>query len=200
MSSRRRDHAPRPETAAAPQTPGQPAEVWLTDPAVEDLRRLDGAVLVWALKKMLLLESNPRAGEPLLGRLIGYRKLVVRHRDWRIVWRTTTNDRGGVVIEIAEVWAVGARADSEVYAEMARRVAMMVAQPAKRPLAHVVEALGKAAKGVTPRPPYELPPTPEPWLVDLLVRTVGLERATVEAMTVEEAMDAWADYRNKPKP
>jgi mRNA interferase RelE/StbE len=79
-------------------------------------------------------------------------------------------------------------------------VAAMVAQPAKRPLASVIEALGKAAKGVTARPPYEPPPTPEPWLVDLLVRTVGLDRATVEAMTVEEAMDAWADYRNKPKP
>jgi mRNA interferase RelE/StbE len=200
MSSQRHTPPPRRQTAAAPKTPAQPVEVWLTDPAVDDLRRLDGAALVWALKKMLLLESNPHAGEPLLGNLVGYRKLVVGDRDWRIVWRTTTDDRGGVVIEIAEVWAVGARADSEVYAEMTSRVAAMVAQPAKRPLASVIEALGKAAKGVTARPPYEPPPTPEPWLVDLLVRTVGLDRATVEAMTVEEAMDAWADYRNKPKP
>jgi hypothetical protein len=30
-------------------------EVWLTDAAVEDLQRLDGAPLVWVLKKMLLL-------------------------------------------------------------------------------------------------------------------------------------------------
>jgi mRNA interferase RelE/StbE len=183
-----------------PRKPAQAAEVWLTDPAVEDLRRLDGAALVWALKKMLLLETNPHAGEPLLGKLVGYRKLVVGDRDWRIVWRTTSDDRGGVVIEVAEVWAVGARADSEVYAEMASRVAAMVAQPARRPLASVIEALGKAAKGVTARPPYEPPPTPEPWLVDLLVRTVGLDRATVDVMSVEEAMDAWADYRNKPKP
>lgn len=200
MPSQRRTRAARPQTVVAPQKSTHPAEVWLTDPAIDDLRRLDGAALVWALKKMLLLESNPNAGEPLLGKLVGYRKLVVGDRDWRIVWRTTTDERGGVVIEIAEVWAVGARADSEVYAEMSRRVAAMVAQPAKRPLANVIEALGKAAKGITARPPYQPPPSPEPWLVDLLVRAVGLNRPTVEAMTVEEAMDAWADYRNKPKP
>lgn len=200
MPPQRRKRSARLQPDVVPATTSRPAEVWLTDPAVEDLRRLDGAALIWALKKMLLLERNPNAGEPLLGTLIGYRKLVFGDRDWRIVWRTTTDDRGGVIIEIAEVWAVGARADSEVYAEMTSRVAQMSAQPAKRALASVIEALGKSAKGVTARPPYAPPPTPEPWLVDLLVRTVGLERATVEAMTLEEAMDAWADYRNKPRP
>lgn len=67
---------------------------------------------------MLLLEADPLAGEPLLGSLIGYRKLVVGNRDWRIVWRAVTDQRGIVSVEIAEVWAVGARADSEVYSEM----------------------------------------------------------------------------------
>ncbi len=64
-------------------------EVWLTDPAVEDLQRLDDAPLVWALKKMLLLETDPLAGEPLLGSLIGYRKLVVDNRDWRLIWKAS---------------------------------------------------------------------------------------------------------------
>ena len=199
MSPTRRKRAAPAAAAPAPPPGSQPAEVWLTDPAVEDLRRLDGAALVWALKKMLLLETDPMAGEPLLGKLIGYRKLVVGDRDWRIVWRAIEDLRGGVVIEIAEVWAVGARSDSEVYAEMTSRVASMAAQPAKRSLAAVVEALGKAARGVTARSPFEPPPTPEPWLVERLVHTAGLDRAAVERMTAEEALDAWADYRNKPK-
>ena len=58
---------------------------------------------------MLLLERDPLAGEPLLGTLVGYRKLVVGNRDWRIVWRASTDQRGTLTIEIAEVWAVVAR-------------------------------------------------------------------------------------------
>ena len=53
-----------------------PAYVRLTEPAIDDLRRLqraDPQVVRWALKKMLLLERNPNAGAPLLGALVGYR-------------------------------------------------------------------------------------------------------------------------------
>lgn len=68
--------------------PKQAAYVRLTDAALEDLDRLAASVpqaLRWALKKMLLLEESPDAGEPLLGNLIGWRKLTVGDRDWRIV-------------------------------------------------------------------------------------------------------------------
>lgn len=182
----------------SPTTPpdsGVPtAEVWLTDPAVDDLRRLDGAALVWALKKLVMLERSPMAGEPLLGSLIGYRKLVVGDRDWRIVWRPTVDERGAVVIEVAEVWAVGARSDGEVYSEMAERVAAMPESASRRSLAAVIAELGKYAKGVAAHPPYQPPSRPEQWLVDRLVHTAGLHRTTVEAMTTEEAVDAWTDY------
>lgn len=171
-----------------------PPEVWLTDAAVEDLDRLHGAALVWALKKMLLLETSSDAGEPLMGNLIGYRKLVVSDRDWRIVWRPTTNDRGGVVIEVSEVWAVGARSDSDVYAEMTARLAAAPASPALHSLASVVEALGRRAGKVVAQPPYEAPPVPEPWLVERLVHTVGLDRPDVLEMTSEQAVDAWTEY------
>jgi len=121
--------------ALPPEPPPTRAEVWLTGPAVADLHRLDGAPLVWSLKKMLLLEAHPLAGEPLLGSLIGYRKLVVGDRDCRIVWRATTDQRGQLTIEIAEVWAVGAGAGSKVYSEMTERVASLGDTPVRRSLA-----------------------------------------------------------------
>ena len=171
----------------------QGVEVWLTDPAVADLQRLDGAPLVWALKKMLLLEKDPQAGEPLLGSLIGYRKLVVGNRDWRIVWRVTSNERGAVTIEVAEVWAVGARSEGEVYAEMTQRVASLGDSPVRRSLTATLDELGKRAKGLQATP-VATPSRPEPWLVDRLVHTAGLDRAAVLAMTSEQAVDAWTEH------
>ncbi len=170
------------------------AEVWLTDPAVADLQRLDGAPLVWALKKMLLLEREPQAGEPLLGSLIGYRKLVVGNRDWRIVWRASTDERGTRTIEVAEVWAVGARSDSEVYTEMTHRVASLGDTPVRRSLSAILDELGRRAKGAPAKPVAPAPPGPEPWLVDRLVHTAGLDREAVLAMTSEQAVDAWTDH------
>jgi mRNA interferase RelE/StbE len=181
-------------------TTDQPApEVWLTDAAVEDLERLDGAALVWALKKMLLLETSSEAGEPLMGNLIGYRKLVVSDRDWRIVWRATTNERGGAVIEVSEVWAVGARTDDEVYAEMTARLSAAPSSPALQSLAAVVEQLGRRARRVTPKAPFEPPSPPEPWLVERLVHTAGLDRADVLRMTSEQAVDAWTEHMLRPR-
>lgn len=166
----------------------------MTAPAVADLDRLDGAPLVWALKKMLMLEADPLAGEPLLGSLIGYRKLVVGNRDWRVVWRAIPDERGDVTIEIAEVWAVGARADSEVYNEMTERIASLRDSPVRRSLADILDELGKRAKGLEAQPVHQPPSRPEAWLVDRLVHTAGLRRDYVLAMTSEQAVDAWTEY------
>lgn len=182
-----------------PQAPEAGAEVWLIDPAVEDLRRLDGAALVWALKKMLLLERDPNAGEPLLGALIGYRKVVVGNRDWRLVWRTTTDARGSLVVDIAEVWAVGARSDSDVYDEMTRRVATLADVPVRRALSDIIEQLGRRAKGLQAKAVAEPRSEPEQWLVDRLVHTAGMDSAEVLAMTSEEAVDAWTAYMTRSR-
>jgi mRNA interferase RelE/StbE len=186
--------APSATGSQGAATDSQGAEVWLTEPAVDDLRRLDGAALVWALKKMLVLERDPNAGAPLLGKLINYRKIVVGDRDWRIVWRTTTDARGHVTVDIAEVWAVGARSDDEVYAEVAARARSLGQSPVRTSLERVIADLGKAVKGVTAKPVAQARSAPEPWLVDRLVHTVGLTRADVEQMTSEEAVDAWTAY------
>lgn len=188
---------PRKHQRTPPTQAG--AEVWLTDPAVEDLRRLDGAALVWALKKMLLLERDPDAGEPLLGALIGYRKLVVGNRDWRLIWRTTVDARGSLVVEIAEVWAVGARSDAEVYDEMTRRVATLADAPVRRSLSDIIEQLGRRAKGLEAQAVATPRSAPEQWLVDRLVHTAGMDSAEVLAMTSEEAVDAWTAYITRPR-
>ncbi|WP_143758378.1 type II toxin-antitoxin system RelE family toxin [Corynebacterium efficiens] len=65
------------------------ARVRLTDDAVADLRRLkrkDPQIVREVFKKMLLLERATDAGEPLLGALVGFRKLVVGDCDYRIAW------------------------------------------------------------------------------------------------------------------
>jgi mRNA interferase RelE/StbE len=57
------------------------------------------------LTKMPLLERDPVAGEPLLGDLVGGRKLVVGDRARRVVWRVREPVPGHTVVEVAEVWA-----------------------------------------------------------------------------------------------
>ncbi len=177
------------------------AYVRLTDPAVEDLERLarqDPQILRQALKKMLLLERDPRAGEPLLGGLMGFRKLTVGDRHWRIVWRVTTDDSGAEVVEIAEIWAAGARSDGEVYAEMTDRVETLPDSPSITQLADVIESLGRSAQQIRAarRPAGE--PVPD-WLADRLIHTAGMERADVDALTPEEAMEAWEAFITRPR-
>jgi mRNA interferase RelE/StbE len=172
------------------------AFVRLTNPAVADLERLVGVdpqIVRWALKKMLLLERDPDAGRPLLGDLIGWRKLVVGDRDWRIVWRVTTDEVGNQVIDIAEVWAVGARADAEVYAEMNDRIAVLGSSPTTQALSEVIERLGRAAGKVmaTTEPVHD--PVP-PWLVDRLVHQVHMTPEAVAELTGAQAMQAWEAF------
>lgn len=177
------------------------AYIRLTDPAVEDLQRLAThapQALTWPLKKMLLLEENPSAGEPLLGGLISWRKLTVGDRDWRIVWRPTTDPDSTPVIEVAEVWAVGARSDSEVYEEMAARVTSMPNNPRTVALAEVIERFGKLRAGITPASPPVKEGLPD-WLIDQLVHTAGLRRDLVEGLTLQEAVDAWTAWTTKPR-
>jgi mRNA interferase RelE/StbE len=194
----------RPPAAAEPAAPvpdvGWPrAYVRLVEPAVEDLARLvrrDPQIARQVLKKMLLLERDPRAGEPLLGALIGFRKLTVGDRHWRIVWRLRT-DAGREVVEIAEVWAAGSRTDGEVYAEMSDRVQQLPDTPRTQALAEVIRALGRAAGTVTAthEPTAEAVPH---WLVERLVKRAGMAQPRVEQMSPEDAMAAWEAFLTRP--
>lgn len=180
--------------------------VRFTDAAFADLQRLarkgDPQVVRWALKKCLLLERNPEAGEELRGGLFGYRKLTVGDRDWRIVWRVTHDDEGRPAVDVAEVWAVGARSDSEVYEEMTSRVATLSATPATVPLAEAIARLGKIGKDITPRseePGPDAEPAVPAWLIQVLTTVVGMPPDEVGRLTEDQAQEIWHAYTRKPR-
>lgn len=177
-----------------------------TDAALADLQRLarkgDPQVVRWALKKCLLLERNPEAGEELRGGLIGYRKVTVDDRDWRIVWRVTHDDTGRPMVDVAEVWAVGARSDSEVYAEMESRVATLSATPATVPLAEAIARLGKIGTDIASRseePKSGSRPGVPDWLVQVLTTVVTMPRAEVDRLSEEQALEIWHAYTRRPR-
>lgn len=179
------------------ESPQPAAYIRLTDPAFEDLKRLAKSspqALRWALKKMIMLETNPNAGEPLVGDLINWRKLVVGDRDWRVVWRVNQATDRSPVLTIAEVWAVGARAEAEVYEEMRERIQALPRQPQAIALADAVRQLGRLVGDLIPSQPPDLDPVPG-WLVERLVHTAGMDPAHVQQLSGEEAVDAWTEWR-----
>src|SRR5262245_49159026 len=138
------------------------AEVSFTDAAIDDLRRIGPDAAPEVLKKVLLLLDNPEAGFPLAGLLTGFRKLVVGSNTWRIVYRIT-DDKS---VEICEIWAVGARADAEVYGEATARLKSAGdAEPALVRLADVVERLGRLAADIAVPPVPRRDPVPD-WLAE----------------------------------
>ena len=191
--------------------------VRFTDAAVADLdllvRKGDPQVARWVVKKGLLLERNPEAGVALRGALTGFRKQTVGDRDWRVVWRVTQDDAGRPMVDVAEVWAVGARADSEVYEEMRGRVAVLSDDPVTVPLAKVIERLGSAAAGLTagsvepagdpavqPAGPADGPDRPPPdWLVQALIKVAGLSPAAVARLSATEAERRWDTFTSAPR-
>ncbi len=174
--------------------------VVFTEPALEDLRRFQASapsVLPLLLKKLLLLERNPYAGEPLLGCLIGYRKIVVGNRHWRIVWRVIEDASGETTIEIAEVWAVGARADSEVYSEVRKRIEKLGSTPETVAIASTVARLSRGVDVIERPDPVEDPvPT---WLSVRLTEQVGLTAMQISQMSGEQAMKLWEAFITQPR-
>lgn len=173
----------------------------LTEPAVDDLQalmRLDPQIVRWALRKLLLLERDPEAGAPLHGALIGWRKLVVGDRDGRVVWRVTHDDAGTIIVDVTEVWAVGARSDQAVYAEMTARARALPRTPATLALAEVVDRLGRVAAGLTAEPEPDQSTSVPDWLVGRLTRQAGLPPGDVARMSLQEAVDAWAARSSGP--
>lgn len=146
--------------------------------------------------------AEPEAGDELRGGRIGYRKLTVRDRDWRIVWRVTQDGSGRSIVDAAEVWAVGARGDSEVYAEMESRVATLSATPATVPLADAIARLGKIGKDIAPSSeepePSAQPGLPE-WLVQVLNTVITMPWAEVDRFSEEQALEIWHAYTRRSR-
>ncbi|UGQ11117.1 type II toxin-antitoxin system mRNA interferase toxin, RelE/StbE family [Yinghuangia sp. ASG 101] len=170
-------------------------EVTFTDDAIDDLRRIGPEAVPKVLKKILTLVDEPTAGHPLGGELTGYRKLVVGRNTWRIVYRITDDK----TVEVCEVWAVGARADAEVYAEAIARVRDASAdRPELTPLALAIEKLGRLAGEVVVSAAKPVEPVPD-WLAERLIHSAGLTRGEVAALTLEEAVDQWAEFTSRPR-
>ena len=199
--SSQRDEPPSRRTGHHPSA--HHTELRFTDAAIDDLvalQKKNRSALEWAMKKFLLIERNPEAGVPLGGGLHGYRKLTVGDRDWRIVWRVTFDDTGQLIVDIGEIWAVGARKDSEVYTEMRRRVTALPEGPQTKTFEEVL-ALLEASLTKKRRPAPSRPTTDDTlaptWLVDDLVNLAGYARNEVEALTERQAMSAWVAYRSR---
>jgi mRNA interferase RelE/StbE len=188
-------------------------QVRSTEEAISDLRglaRKDPQIVRACFKKFLLLERNPHAGEPLLGGLVGFRKLTVGDRTWRIVWRVGTDVAGQNVVEVAEVWAVGAREDAQVYAEVSSRVAALGDDPITQPLAQVLQTLSKVralrldvaaaqhdaedADSVMTESAREPIPI---WLAGRLTQQAGYTQDELARLSPEEAMDAWDAWMSR---
>jgi mRNA interferase RelE/StbE len=169
-------------------------EITFTDAAIDDLRKIGPDAVPKVLKKVLLLLDSPTAGYPLGGDLIGFRKLVVGHNTWRIAYRVVDDK----TVEICEVWAIGARADAEVYAEATARVKNAASErPEFRKLADVVQRLGRLAGNVVVPSTSVREPVPD-WLAQRLIHTVGMAPQDVAALSLEEAVDRWGEYMSKP--
>lgn len=166
------------------------SEITFTHAALDDLRRIGPDVVPKVLRKVLVLLDDPEAGYPLGGELTGFRKLVVGRNTWRIVYRVA-DDKS---VEICEVWAVGARADAQVYAQVLERLAnARDRRPEVHRLADVVERLGRLTGAVAVPAQVTAEPVPD-WLASRLVHTVGMPPEEVAALGLEEAVDRWAEF------
>ncbi|MEW9533458.1 type II toxin-antitoxin system RelE/ParE family toxin [Microbispora sp. NPDC049125] len=171
------------------------SDVVFTDPAIDDLRRIGPDAVPKVLKKILLLLENSEAGYPLGGELTGFRKLVVGRNTWRIVYRITDDK----TVEICEIWAVGERADAEVYAEAQARVrAAGGSRPDVVRLGEVIDRLGAFTDHIRIDEMPMREPVPD-WLANRLIYTVGMAREDVAALDLEEAVDLWAEFRSKSR-
>lgn len=95
---------------------------------------------------------------------------MVGSRDWRIVWPLG---------RVRRARTVGARSDSEVYTEMTLRVASPGRHPRYAGRCPRSSASSASAPRAVRRDPSLARSVPEPWLVDRLVHTAGLDRETV---------------------
>lgn len=150
---------------------------------------------------MLLLERSSGAGEPLLGALIGFRKIVVGDRDYRIVWRETSDTEHNPVLDIAEVWAAGARNDSEVYAEMNDRLNKLKSSGDSQVLSlvEVIEKMGPLFKDVEAHPEPRAVPALPAWLAQGLIENLHMTESEVAELAEDEAKNLMMQYWAKPK-
>lgn len=97
------------------------------------------------------------------------------------------------------MWAVGARADAEVYAEAAARVREADARrPEFQQLSEVIERFGRLVSDINLPDQEQGDPVPD-WLANRLIHTASMRREEVATLTLEEAVDRWAAFTARPR-
>jgi len=94
-----------------------PVRVELIDDAIADLaKHTESGKRKAFLKKLVEIEAKgSQAGEPLGRDLVGWRKITVGNRDWRIVFRVDKAET------VATICVVGDRDDGACYEEAKKR-------------------------------------------------------------------------------
>lgn len=165
--------------------------VTLTEAAIEDLHvlhRKDPQILRHVIKKILLLERSAFAGEPLRGALVGFRKLTVGNRTWRIIWRVITETNGTLSVDIAEVWAAGAREESAVYTEITSRIKSLSTDPKTLPLTDALAGLADLMDKAPPLSTTEIaaPPILTLWISEALRDQLGYTDSQLIGLTDDD--------------
>ena len=101
--------------------------------------------------------------------------------------------RGEIQIEIAQVWAIGARSDSQIYDEIRERIKVSTLSPAGTALAEVLALFSEKVSDVTVQSEPLDQPAPE-WLLNRLVHSVGLTKAGIRGLSVDQAMEIWDKF------
>lgn len=114
------------------------------------------------------------------------------------MWRQASDDAQEPVLEIAEVWAAGARADNEIYDEMKSRLGKLKEsnQPQAKPLIDVIEQLGRLYSDIEAHPEPEVPLALPEWLARGLAENLHLTHEQTSRLAEEQAqqlmMEHWA--------
>jgi mRNA interferase RelE/StbE len=92
--------------------------VELIDDAIADLAKYaeSGRLKAFFVKLLEIEQKGSEAGEPLGRDLVGWRKITVGNRDWRIVFRLDKRR------ELATVCVIGDREDGACYEEARQRM------------------------------------------------------------------------------
>jgi mRNA interferase RelE/StbE len=115
-----------------------PVRVELIDEAIVDLADLaESGNLKQFFRKLVEIEGNgSHAGEPLGRNLVGWRKITVGNRNWRIVFRVDKEET------VATVCVIGDREDAACYEEAQRRAQQIKDADATSLAASMMELLG----------------------------------------------------------
>jgi mRNA interferase RelE/StbE len=112
--------------------------VELIDEVIVDLADLaESGNLRQFFKKLLEIEANgSQAGEPLGRDLVGWRKITVGNRNWRIIFRVDKDET------VATICVIGDREDAACYEEAQRRAQQAKDADATSLAASMIELLG----------------------------------------------------------